>query len=88
MAYTEGCVSLPGRHRQDGISHRKLGKYVETVNRGIDMKHDYRQFYALLKQHPSVDKDELVLQFTDGRTSSLREMKEGGYMQRIKLGTK
>ena len=52
------------------------------------MKHDYRQFYALLKQHPSVDKDELVLQFTDGRTSSLREMKEGEYMQRIKLGTK
>lgn len=47
------------------------------------MKHDYRQFYALLKQHPSVDKDELVLQFTDGRTSSLREMKEGEYMQMI-----
>ena len=47
------------------------------------MKRDYKLFYALLKQHPQVDKEELVMQFTDGRTTSLREMKDGEYMQMI-----
>ena len=31
------------------------------------MKRDYRILFALLKQHPQVDKEELVMQFTDGR---------------------
>lgn len=43
------------------------------------MKRDYRQLFALLKLHPQVDKDELVLQYTDGRTSHLREMKDKEY---------
>lgn len=47
------------------------------------MKKDYRQFYALLRQHPRLDKDELVLQFTDGRTTHLTEMTSGEYMQMI-----
>lgn len=47
------------------------------------MKRDYRQFYALLRQHPRVDKEELVLQFTDGRTTHLREMTGEEYMQMI-----
>lgn len=47
------------------------------------MKRDYRQFYALLRQHPQVDKEELVLQFTDGRTTHLREMTGEEYMQMI-----
>lgn len=47
------------------------------------MKRDYKQFYALLKQHPRVDKEELVLQFTDGRTTHLTEMADGEYMQMI-----
>ena len=48
------------------------------------MKHrDYKQFYALLKQHPQVDKEELVLQFTDGRTTHLTQMKDAEYMQMI-----
>ena len=47
------------------------------------MKRCYKQFYALLKQHPHVDKAELVQQFTDGRTSSLTEMKDAEYMQMI-----
>lgn len=47
------------------------------------MKRDYRQFYALLRQHPRLDKDELVLQFTDGRTTHLTEMTGGEYMQMI-----
>lgn len=46
-------------------------------------KRCYKQFYALLKQHPHVDKAELVQQFTDGRTSSLTEMKDAEYMQMI-----
>lgn len=47
------------------------------------MKRDYKQFYALLRQHPRLDKDELVLQFTDGRTTHLTEMTGGEYMQMI-----
>lgn len=47
------------------------------------MKKDYRQFYALLRQHPRIDKDELVLQFTDGRTTHLKEMTGVEYMQMI-----
>ena len=43
------------------------------------MKRDYRQLFALLKLHPQVDKDELVLQYTDGRTSHLKEMKDKEY---------
>lgn len=44
---------------------------------------NYKQFYALLKQHPSADKNELVRQFTDGRTASLTEMTDSEYMQMI-----
>jgi len=47
------------------------------------MKRDYKQFYALLKQHPQVDKEELVLQFTDGRTTHLTQMTGSEYMQMI-----
>lgn len=48
------------------------------------MKRCFKQFYALLKQHPHVDKNELVMQFTDGRTSSLNEMADGEYNQMIR----
>ena len=34
----------------------------------------YGRFYALMRKHPEADKDDLVMQFTDGRTTSLREM--------------
>lgn len=36
--------------------------------------HNYHRFYALLKQLPGADKETLVSSFTDGRTTSLREM--------------
>ena len=75
MAYTEGCVSLPGRHRQDGISHRKLGKYVETVNRGIDMNEQ------------NLRPGEYKLSQAD-RYDMLLARVYAPYMQRIKLGTK
>ena len=33
----------------------------------------FGRFYALMKHHPEADKDDLVMQFTDGRTTSLKE---------------
>ena len=44
---------------------------------------NYKRFYALLRRNPGVDKNELVMQFTDGRTSSLNEMKDAEYWQMI-----
>ncbi len=38
------------------------------------MAKNYKRFYALLKENPEADKDELVMSFTDERTTSLREM--------------
>lgn len=34
----------------------------------------YGRFYAAMKSHPEADKEDLVMQFTDGRTTSLRAM--------------
>lgn len=39
----------------------------------------FSRFYALLKGNPAADKESLVLQYTDGRTTSLREMKREEY---------
>ena len=47
------------------------------------MKRDYKVFYALLRKLPHVDKEELVMQFTDGRTTSLREMTDLEYNQMV-----
>lgn len=47
------------------------------------MKKNFKPFYALLRQHPQLDKDELVLQFTDGRTTHIKGMSESEYMQMI-----
>jgi hypothetical protein len=38
------------------------------------MTRNYRKFYALLKQLPGADKEDLVMQFTSNRTSHLSEM--------------
>ena len=40
---------------------------------------NYAWFYSLLKANPYADKESLVLQYTDGRTSSLREMSSAEY---------
>ncbi len=47
-------------------------------------KRIYTRFYALLKEHPRVDKDELVLQFTDGRTTHLTEMTDEEYADMVR----
>lgn len=39
----------------------------------------YARFYALLRKNPHIDKDSIVLQFTDGRTTHLHEMKPAEY---------
>ena len=47
------------------------------------MKKNYTKFYALLKRNPAVDKDELVLQYTDGRTTHLTEMSAAEYNEMV-----
>ncbi len=46
--------------------------------RGVD---NYGKFYMLLKRLPGADKEALVQEFTNGRTTSLREMKNEEYEQ-------
>lgn len=41
---------------------------------------NFGRFYAILRSRPEIDKDEIVLQFTDGRTTHLREMKAWEYI--------
>ena len=42
---------------------------TRTVEKGFN----YARFYTLLKKLPGADKETLVAQYTDGRTTSLRE---------------
>ena len=48
------------------------------------MDKNYAIFYALLKQLPGVSKEELVLQWTEGRTDSLRDMEPAEYNAMIR----
>lgn len=48
------------------------------------MGKNYAAIYVLLKQMPGVSKEELVLQWTNGRTSSLKEMSEHEYSLMIR----
>lgn len=36
----------------------------------------YGRFYAAMRHHPEADKEDLVMQFTDGRTTSLKAMSQ------------
>lgn len=44
------------------------------ANKTPARKNDYSRFYALLKRHPDADKEELVSQFTGGRTTHVSGM--------------
>ena len=46
-------------------------------------KRNYTRFYGLLRQYPGMDKDEIVLQFTDGRTTHLTEMNDAEYAEML-----
>ena len=48
-------------------------------NNNIGRTLNYKKFYALLRQLQGADKEELVLQFTDGRTDSLSAMRPDEY---------
>lgn len=41
---------------------------------------NFGRFYALMKQRPEVDKDSIVSQFTDGRSTHLRDMSLEEYL--------
>ena len=47
-------------------------------------RNNYAAFYALLKSMPRASKEDLVLQWTNGRTSSLKEMSEREYSLMIR----
>ena len=40
---------------------------------------NFGRFYVLARQRPEIDKESMVLQFTDGRTTHLREMYQDEY---------
>ncbi len=46
-------------------------------------KRSYTKFYALLRKNPRIDKDELVHQFTDGRTTHLTAMTDAEYAEMV-----
>jgi hypothetical protein len=46
-------------------------------------KRSYTRFYALLRKNPRIDKDEMVLQFTDGRTTHLTQMTDAEYDEMV-----
>lgn len=47
-------------------------------------RNNYAAFYGLLKSMPGAPKEDLVLQWTNGRTSSLKEMSEREYTLMIR----
>lgn len=47
-------------------------------------RNNYATFYALLKSMPGASKEDLVLQWTNGRTASLKEMTDREYNQMIR----
>lgn len=48
------------------------------------MDKNFAAFYALLKQMPGVSKEDLVLQWTNGRTESLRAMEASEYLAMLR----
>jgi hypothetical protein len=48
-------------------------------------RQSYATFYALLRRLPNADKEQLVSQWTNGRTCSLREMTDEEYSTMIHL---
>ena len=51
----------------------------------MDGKGDYRRFWALLKGMPGAEKDEIVWQFTGGRTTHLHLMTEDEYGRMLRM---
>ncbi|MDO4691727.1 MAG: hypothetical protein Q4A64_02515 [Porphyromonadaceae bacterium] len=45
----------------------------------MDKQRNYARFYALIARMQGADKESIVLQYTNGRTTSLKEMTDGEY---------
>lgn len=45
----------------------------------IDQSRNYARFYALMRHMPNADKETLVSQYSNGRTTHLREMSDWEY---------
>ena len=57
---------------------------VETIKvRDMESKNDYKRFWALLREMPGAEKDEIVLQFTGGRTTHLHLMRADEYRRML-----
>lgn len=57
---------------------------VETIKvRDMESKNDYKRFWALLREMPGAEKDEIVLQFTNGRTTHLHETSADEYRRMV-----
>lgn len=44
-------------------------------------KNDYSRFYALLRQHPMADKEDLVYSYTGGRTTHVSDMRKDEFQR-------
>ncbi len=42
---------------------------------------NFGRFYAILRRRPEIDKDDIVMEFTDGRTTHLRDMRADEYTE-------
>ena len=60
------------------MSTKKLSIGSRCLQKGMSDR-NYARFYMLLKKLPGADKETLVSSFTDGRTTSLREMTSKEY---------
>lgn len=59
---------------------------VETIKvRDMESKNDYRRFWALLREMPGAEKDEIVWQFTGGRTTHLHLMTADEYRRMLRM---
>lgn len=59
---------------------------VETIKvRDMESKNDYKRFWALLREMPGAEKDEIVLQFTGGRTTHLHLMTADEYRRMLRM---
>nr|DAY00447.1 MAG TPA: Protein of unknown function (DUF1018) [Caudoviricetes sp.] len=72
------CVWRMRRSRRNSSSRSKIRQRRVMLNR-----ESYAVFFALLKRMPGATKEDLVDQWTGGRTSSLKEMTDREYNQMI-----
>lgn len=59
------------------IGTPRLRNQMSSIMKAMEKKtkkNDYSRFYALLKQNPMLEKEEIVSQFTNGRTTHVSQM--------------